>query len=163
MDSSNVSVPFLIEIVERGRDFPPILKKVLDEKSIHVRRSAAFVLGRMGTSAQSAIPILKRIVQDETDSIEVRTMAAVALDKMGENMKSFFQENALTNPLSNQCNGSDPNIHLYAGLCVQEDSSMCGDGFVEIYQTLKGLLEQGEEIRNQQESSSCKTIYVMSS
>ena len=47
-----------------------------------VRGQAAVALGRMGKDAHEAIPVLNRIVKDETEALDLRAVARASVSKI---------------------------------------------------------------------------------
>lgn len=56
-----------------GKPAVPALRRALGHGQAHVRRSAAFALGAMGTDARSAAPELRRLLSGERDRLTRRT------------------------------------------------------------------------------------------
>lgn len=143
-----VAVPSLMEIVQQGPDDSPVQQIVLRDKYTHLRRSALYVIGRIARLDEideDTELVLESIVQDGDEKEEIRMMSAVALESAGRDMSTFFDSNNLESLLEMSCPEPDKNIHVYAGMCLQDDQFSGGDGLYEIYLSLKNLFQRANE------------------
>lgn len=160
------AVPPLITVLNSNRDNSSAIQTALKDKNADHRRSAAYVLWQMGSLANQAKNDLMALVKDENDNLDVRWMAAAALENMGQDMDRFFTDNNLTNPQNltpTQCPNdlynaefdSEPdtggfyeensvNTHelIYAGRCIYGDSPQAGGTSYGFYERLKALLNR---------------------
>lgn len=144
----------------------PILNKILKLKNIDIRRSAAYALGKIGNVLNTEekypnlkgkiVDILQSVVDDKTDNIEIRWMAAASLQMTGIKMDQFFIEKKLVNPATIKCQFPNGLSHwlayksrtsglafdIYSGECFYDNRIGCGEGLAEIYNTLRRLLSR---------------------
>lgn len=120
-------------LAEIGKPAIPSLVEALADSRLHVRRRAAFALGQMDAAAVPAlvnalqpgqpegqraaaaaalgqaeaaalgIPILQATVADTNNSLELRRVAAAALDQLGEDGKSFLAAHDFLGPSTAAC------------------------------------------------------------
>ena len=137
-----MAIPSLMEVIQQDPSTSPVLQTILNDKYAHPRRSALYVLSRIAELDKNTKITLASISRDEYEQEDVRLMSAVALESAGQDMNTFFDSNDLDNPLELSCLGPDRYIHIYAGMCLQEDQFPGGDGMYEIYLSLKGLFQR---------------------
>jgi hypothetical protein len=118
----------------------------------------------MGSLAREVKGDLLTVVMDENDNLDVRWMAAIALENMEQNMSVFFNNNNLINPKKltpAQCPNDlynpefdseadtdsyhkeltvDINKLVYAGRCIYGNSPQAGGTAWGLYERLKALL-----------------------
>ena len=67
----------------------PALKEILEDKDADLRRSAVFALGQIGrknpANKKAIIKKLDTVMNDKSETVDVRWMAATVLMKMGNN------------------------------------------------------------------------------
>ncbi|MBD0335761.1 MAG: HEAT repeat domain-containing protein [Cyanobacteria bacterium Co-bin13] len=137
------AVPALLTVLAQ-EPLPLGVQTALQDYRVQRRRAAAFALVRMGghlSSASKAAVLegLQELAFDPQEHSEVRRMAATALAQFGVSIPSG---NPVMSPQLLNCEGVDPDIHLYAGQCVYEDVFQGGDGLYEIYESLRKLLRR---------------------
>ena len=123
----------------------------MQDYDVQRRRAAVFTLGQILTNpetnlqAESIIKGLESVVFNDEEHSEIRRMAITVLEKAE---MAISAEDLEIEPISITCKadfyiqGIDPHIHTYAGNCVYEDEFQGGDGFYEIYESLRKLLNQ---------------------
>jgi HEAT repeat protein len=160
------AVPPLITVLNSNRGNSSAIQTALKNKNADHRRSAAYVLWQMGSLANQAKNDLMAVVKNENDNLDVRWMAATALENMGQDMDRFFTDNNLTNPqnfIPAQCPNDtwdievnskvyldrfykertvDTNELIYAGRCIYGDLGGGGGTIAGFYETLKALLNR---------------------
>jgi HEAT repeat protein len=142
------AVPKLTELLRR-HNISSVRNKLFDSEDLDIRRNVAFVLGKLDSLPSRTIDALKILVEDESENIDLRQMAAIALERTGHDKSNFFERHKLTNPLKVSCpyvqNGNiSQDIYIYVGQCVSNIGRRLGGGggWAEIYQTLKNLLNR---------------------
>ena len=65
-----------------GKDAVPDLVEALKDEDWRVREVAAETLGKIGTHAKSAVPVLSNVMKDKNEDSDVRKKAAEALKKI---------------------------------------------------------------------------------
>lgn len=81
VSEESYSISALQQALAGRRSDPPVLVTLLDSPRADVRRQAAWLLGRLGAAADSAVPALARRLKDGHES--VRAAAATALERIG--------------------------------------------------------------------------------
>jgi HEAT repeat protein len=150
--NQNATVDALLLLLQKENG-DPALQPVLELKSQDVRVSAAYVMGSFllkdkkdETANQKVINALTKIMNDSSDNLDVRRIAATSLQKAGIDVKSFFENNELVNPEKIQCPfptermTSGLKFDTYEGRCIYNKRVGCGQGLAEVYSTLRSLL-----------------------
>lgn len=138
--------PELLEILASSSDVPVALQEVLQDQDQDIRRSAAFALRRVRNPSKNAIRALIQVVENPEDHIEVRWMAAAALQYHGIDMQEFFISEKQPNPLTHTCASTlylrrwFSTFDVYQKRCLHIDFGGCGDGFQTLYGRLRELL-----------------------
>jgi len=144
------SIPPLLEVLKRKPGVKPALSEILKDKDVDIRRSAVYALGKIGkkdlASKATVIEILTKVMNDESEHLDVRWMAAASMAKMGKPVEQFFVEHKLPQSVKDVCIesrfidrflGSD--FDLYSGRCLYYQGGR-GAGLAQIYQQIRVLL-----------------------
>jgi len=140
----------LLEVLKRKPNVEPALSEILKDKDVDVRRSAVYALGQIGKkyilSKATVIEILTTMMNDESEHLDVRWMAAASMAKMGKPVEQFFVEHNLPKPVEDVCIESrfvdvdlSSDFDLYAGRCLYHQGGR-GAGLAQIYQQIRVLL-----------------------
>ena len=144
------SIPSLLEVLKRKLDVKSALSEILKDKDIDIRRSAVYALGQIGkkdlASKATVIEILTKVMNDESEHLDVRWMAAASMAKMGKPVEQFFVDHNLPKPVNDVCIESrfidrflGNDFDLYAGRCLYSAGGR-GAGLAQIYQQIRVLL-----------------------
>lgn len=143
----NVGIAIELENIERDNN---------SDKLINVRESLQRNAKRL-QARRKIIGILTTITNDKTDDLEVRWVAATSLQKMNVYTERFFSENNLVNPRTarwqfphgfsvpwviEKSRDSGFIFDIYSGGLIYDTRTGCGDGLVEIYNTLRNLINR---------------------
>ena len=100
-------------------------------KDRQISRYISYALWKMSPSPFSSIESLKVVVNDETNDLDTRRVAATTLDKLGVDMQSFFDKHNVLNPRTASCPmlhplGNDSvyffEFEVYSGKCVASEA-----------------------------------------
>ena len=156
-----------------------VLKNVFKLKNQDIRRSAVYSLGKYGERLVNSesknntsnytkedflalikikkgiIETLTEIINDQSDDINVRWMAAVSLQDMNVDVSHFYAQNNFINPdkvhwqfsRSRKGRGKGPGLRfdIYSADIIYDNRAPGGAGLAEIYDTLRKLLNQGRK------------------
>ena len=125
-----------------GKDAVPSLSDVLNEKDADTLKAAAYALSIINKPTVKVTASLKAIVADKNNSLEVRRVAASALQQANVDMQEFFTQNKLLNPRDATCPTfrrptlSAFEFDVFAGRCLayqqqQPDQMAGGGGLIE--------------------------------
>lgn len=129
----------------------PALQLVFELKNQDIRRSIIYALGELLSKQgseqtnQKIINVLTTIVNDPSENINIRWMAATSLQKSSIAMDNFFTDNNLINPETVQCaypKSRQPGMKFdrYEQRCLYDEEVGCGDGPTMIFARLRTLL-----------------------
>jgi len=127
-----------------------LLIDALKNNNIYIQKGAAFSLGKINPSSKIAIESLLKVVQDESNNLEIRRVAAEALVKLGIDTQLFFYQNNLINPQYIVC----PSIRYtqipatftydsYSGRCLVVKYGSCPTclDFSTLYDAIKNIFQ----------------------
>ena len=144
------AVAFLRPILLPMDAADPALKAILREKDADIRRGAVYALWQLGRDnpdqKQDIMNILTAKMNDQSEPLGLRQLAAAALLKMRKNVDVFFLDHNLPKPVDESCVLKDIavglsrcNFDMYAGRCLFSEPSGEGGGF-EIFQNVRDML-----------------------
>ncbi len=145
-----------------------VLENVFKLKNQDFRRSVAYSLGNIGEELQEGnkYPLVKKrinmalmaVMKDKKDDLDIRWIAATALQKLNvNNVNWFFADNRLANPNNIQCQFSlsktsddfitDPGLvfDIYSSQCIYDFGGLGGGGLSQIYDKLRALLNRSKK------------------
>jgi HEAT repeat protein len=151
----NATVNALILLLQK-ENRKPSLKPILELKGQDIRGSVAYSMGnflssekKSGTANKKIIDALAKVMNDSSDNLDVRWMAATSLQNAGIKVDNFFEQNKVVNPKNIKCpfplEGRNAGLSFdrYEGRCLYDTRTGCGDGLAEVYNTLRSLLAGG--------------------
>lgn len=144
------SIPPLLEVLKREPSLGPALNEILRDKNVDIRRSAVYALGQVGKEdlASKAIvtELLMEVMNDTSEHLDVRWMAASSLTEMEKPVEQFFVQNNLWKPINDICIETRyidgflySEFDLYAARCLHALGGR-GAGWAQIYQQVRVLL-----------------------
>ena len=107
-----------------GEDAVPPLSVVLNGRDADALKAAAYALSIINKPTTEITTSLEAIVAGKNNSLEVRRVAASALQQVGVDMQEFFTRNKLLNPRNAACptfprsNLSDFEFDVFTGRCL---------------------------------------------
>ncbi len=110
---------------EIGLDAIPYLMAALLDEDFHVRHGAIYALSIINCSSYDMVNIFNQLVENESNILEERRIAASALELMGQGVSWFFIQHNFTNPKNAVCPSShDPTIKysfdIFTGKCLAQ-------------------------------------------
>lgn len=99
--------------------FPALIKAIDTKKNQYITAYLLYELSFNNSLPQQAIDVLENVFSDESNELEVRWMAAVALQKIGLNMQDFFANNNLKNPDDQCLKDRTTYFDVYTHKCVK--------------------------------------------
>jgi HEAT repeat protein len=161
VNPSKIDIPILIELLgdddeniryqaalilhKRAKYVIPELTKALKNNNPYIRKGAAFALSNVRHLPQITITSLKAIVDNESEDLDVRRVAASTLEITGLNMQLFFEKYNFVSPKNAVC----PNINvgglttcyykfnIYTGQCGDESCLTLCSGTSYIFNALR--------------------------
>lgn len=144
------SVSSLLEVLQREPSTGSALNEILSNKDIDIRRSVVYALGQIGKkdleSETTVTELLMEVMNDTSEHLDVRWMAAASLTGMEKPVEQFFIQNDLRKPVNDICIETRyidrflySEFDLYAARCLHALGGR-GAGWAQIYQQVRVLL-----------------------
>ena len=123
----------------------PELSTALQDKNAYTRKGAAFALGNVKPLPSESVSSLKKIVDAETEDLDIRRVAASSLEEAGFDMQPFFTKYELVSPQNAVC----PNIRegrykfykyrfsIYSGRCEYTGTRSLHSGGGALFAAIK--------------------------
>jgi HEAT repeat protein len=125
-----------------GRASVPALLEALQDNNNDVRKGVAYALYIINAPTSEVITSLENIVNDESNNLDLRRVAASALEQFGVDMQSFFTTYKLISPKNAVCSRDQFEFDVYTGKCLLTyGESMFVAGVASILKKLCQLLK----------------------
>ena len=123
----------------------PELTAALHDKNAYIRKGAAFALGNVKPLPSEAVSSLKKIVDAETEDLDIRRVAASSLEEAGFDMQPFFTKYKLVSPQNAVCPNIRDSRHkfhkykfsIYSGRCEQTGTRSLHSGGGALFAAIK--------------------------
>lgn len=129
------AVPFLVTILKNSNQ--KRLTALIDS-ALQRRRAAAYGLAMLGQLPNEAIDILIAVANNQTEDLDVRRLAAYALENSGADVQEFFNTTNLTPANKAVCPDPPDFFDIYLGLCIVAPKN----GGAALFEWIKKKLEK---------------------
>ena len=105
-----------------GSDTIPVLQITLQDEDTNARKGAIYALGIINHPSANLVSSLENIVENESNSLDERRVAASTLEVIGQDTSWFFSRNNLISPQNAACpipiGTKEAEFDIYTGNCL---------------------------------------------